>query len=84
MILLLFSFQEVTVKESELVNLRKLIEREFQDKIKIEDLIMSQMQEQLTAEKASQYTKKMTNRIRRKSTQLVGKRHYLWWLGCNQ
>ncbi|XP_057311737.1 coiled-coil domain-containing protein 40-like [Hydractinia symbiolongicarpus] len=61
---------EVTVKESELVNLRKLIEKEFQDKIKIEDLIMSQMQEQLTAEKASQYTKKMTNRIRKKSTQL--------------
>ena len=53
------------------MNLRKLIEREFLDKIKLEDVIMDTMQQQLTADKASQYTKKMTSKIRRRATQLV-------------
>ena len=59
------------MKESQLVNIRKQTEREFLEKIKLEDLIMTKMQEQLTADKASQYTKKAMDKIRTGATQLV-------------
>ena len=59
------------MKESQLVNIRKQTEQEFLEKIKLEDLIMTKMQEQLTADKASQYTKKTMDKIRTGATQLV-------------
>ena len=53
------------------MNIRKQTEREFLEKIKLEELIMTKMQEQLTADKASQYTKKSMDKIRMGATQLV-------------
>lgn len=63
--------QEVTLKDNEITALRKQIEREFMEKIKIEDNIMEKMRSQLTLDKAAQYTKKMTDRLRRRATELV-------------
>ena len=53
------------------MNIRKQTEREFLEKIKLEELIMTKMQEQLTADKASQYTKKSMDKIRMGAAQLV-------------
>ena len=63
--------QEVTLKENEITALRKQIEREFMEKVKLEDNIMEKMRSQLTLDKASVYTKKMTDRLRRRATELV-------------
>lgn len=63
--------QEVTLKENEITALRKQIEREFLEKVKLEDNIMEKMRSQLTLDKAAQYTKKMTDRLRRRATELV-------------
>lgn len=69
--------QEVTLKDNEITALRKQIEREFMEKIKIEDNIMEKMRSQLTLDKAAQYTKKMTDRLRRRATELVSISFYL-------
>ncbi|CAH3039798.1 unnamed protein product [Pocillopora meandrina] len=61
---------EVTLKENEITALRKQIEREFGEKIKLEDNIMEKMRSQLTLDKAAQYTKKMTDKLRRRATEL--------------
>ncbi|KAJ7340194.1 Coiled-coil domain-containing protein 40 [Desmophyllum pertusum] len=61
---------EVTLKENEITALRKQIEREFMEKIKLEDNIMEKMRSQLTLDKAAQYTKKMTDKLRRRATEL--------------
>ena len=63
--------QEATLKKNEADVLRKQIEREFSEKVKLEDMIMEKMREQLTADKASQYTKKVTDKVRRRATELV-------------
>lgn len=42
------------------------------EKVKLEDNIMEKMRSQLTLDKAAQYTKKMTDRLRRRATELVG------------
>ena len=63
--------QEVTLKDNELSALRKQIEREFMEKIKVEDNIMEKMRSQLTLDKAAQYTKKVTDKLRRRATELV-------------
>lgn len=59
------------MKENESNVLRKQIEREFLEKVKLEDMVMEKMREQLTADKASQYTKKVTDKVRRRATELV-------------
>lgn len=69
--------QEVTLKDNEITALRKQIEREFMEKIKIEDNIMEKMRSQLTLDKAAQYTKKMTDRLRRRATELASISFYL-------
>ena len=63
----------MTLKENEITALRKQIEREFGEKIKLEDNIMEKMRSQLTLDKAAQYTKKMTDKLRRRATELVTK-----------
>ena len=60
------------MKDNEITALRKQTEREFLEKIKIEDNIMEKMRSQLTLDKAAQYTKKMTDKLRRRATELVG------------
>ena len=61
----------MTLKDNEVTALRKQTEREFLEKIKIEDNIMEKMRSQLTLDKAAQYTKKMTDRLRKRATELV-------------
>jgi len=41
------------------------------EKVKLEDNIMEKMRSQLTLDKAAVYTKKMTDRLRRRATELV-------------
>ncbi|XP_041363110.1 coiled-coil domain-containing protein 40-like [Gigantopelta aegis] len=53
-----------TMRLGEVENLRKQIERESQEKMKLEDEIMECIRGQLTLEKASQYTKKLTSKLR--------------------
>ena len=76
--------QEVTLKENEITALRKQIEREFGEKIKLEDNIMEKMRSQLTLDKAAQYTKKMTDKLRRRATELVTIFLLLIQLGSNE
>ena len=76
--------KEVTLKENEITALRKQIEREFGEKIKLEDNIMEKMRSQLTLDKAAQYTKKMTDKLRRRATELVTIFLLLIQLGSNE
>jgi len=61
---------EKSTKQSELTVLRQQIEREFIEKIKLEDEILEQMQLQLTSEKAQQYTTRITENLRSRKKQL--------------
>lgn len=74
----------MTLKEHEITALRKQIEREFGEKIKLEDNIMEKMRSQLTLDKAAQYTKKMTDKLRRRATELVTIFLLLIQLGSNE
>ena len=74
----------MTLKENEITALRKQIEREFGEKIKLEDNIMEKMRSQLTLDKAAQYTKKMTDKLRRRATELVTIFLLLIQLGSNE
>ncbi len=56
---------------NELNGLRKQIEREYQEKLKLEDEIMEKIRNQLTMDKAAQYTKKLTNKMRDLTKNLV-------------
>lgn len=62
------------MRQTELNNLRKQIEAEFQEKVKLEDEIMEKLRSQLTIEKAAQYTEKLTNKLRTRTKDLVSKR----------
>lgn len=59
------------LRESELSSLRKQIEHEFQEKVSLEDQIMERLREQLTLDKAAQYSKKLTSKTRELSKKLV-------------
>lgn len=65
------SFQDKTLRQNELNALRKQIEREYLEKVKLEDDIMEKMRSQLTMDKASQYTRKLTSKKRELTKQLV-------------
>lgn len=51
--------------------LRKLIEREYLEKVKLEDEVMEKMRSQLTLDKASKYTDKLTKKLRTRTKELV-------------
>lgn len=55
---------ERSMKLSEINILRKQIEREYTEKVKLEDQILAKLQQQLSADKASEYTKKVTDDFR--------------------
>ena len=59
------------MKESELLNLKKQIEQEFLEKVKVENLIMAKMQEQLTSDKASKHIRKKILDTRSRNNELV-------------
>ncbi|XP_077980301.1 coiled-coil domain-containing protein 40-like [Glandiceps talaboti] len=53
-----------TLRLNELNALRKQIEREYQEKVRLEDEILAKLREELTMDKAAKYTKKMTDKLR--------------------
>jgi hypothetical protein len=60
--------QDITLRESELTALRKQIEGEYEEKVRIEEL-----RSQMTLDKAAQYSKiKVTDKIKKRGTELVG------------
>ena len=63
--------QDKSLRLNELNALRKQIEREYLEKVKLEDDIMEKMRSQLTMDKAAQYTKKLTGKKRELTKQLV-------------
>lgn len=66
-----FFSQDKTLRLNELNALRKQIEREYLEKVELEDEIMEKMRTQLTMDKASQYTKKLTTKQRDLTKSLV-------------
>jgi hypothetical protein len=64
--------QDITLRESELTALRKQIEREYEEKVRIEESIMEKLRSHMTLDKAAQYSKKVTDKIKKRGTELVG------------
>ena len=65
--------QDKTLRENDLTALRKQIEREYQEKVSLEDQIMERLRTQLTLDKAALYSKKLTGRTRDHTKNLVSK-----------
>ena len=59
------------LRQNELNALRKQIEREYLEKVKLEDEILEKLRSQLTLDKASQYTDKLTGKMRARTKDLV-------------
>lgn len=55
----------------EIDSLRKQIEREYLEKVRLEDEIMEVIRNQLTFDKAAQYTDRMTRKCRQLTKDLV-------------
>ncbi|XP_064620964.1 coiled-coil domain-containing protein 40-like isoform X2 [Lineus longissimus] len=58
------------LRENEVNALRKQIEREYLEKVKLEDEIMEKIRSQLTMEKAAIYTDKLTGKMRGRTKEL--------------
>ena len=71
--------QDKTLRLNELNALRKQIEREYLEKVELEDQIMEKMRSQLTMDKAAQYTKKLTGKQRELTKSLVSTHHWRFW-----
>ena len=63
--------QDKTLRTAEVTSLRKQIEQEYLAKVKLEDDILERMRAQLTMDKASQYSKKLTKKTRDLTKHLV-------------
>lgn len=55
----------------EINSLRKQIEREYLEKVRLEDQIIEVVQNQMTFDKAAQYTQRMTLKCRQLTKDLV-------------
>ncbi len=60
-----------TLRLNELNAIRKQIEREYLEKVNLEDEIMEKLRAQLTMDKASKYTDKLTFKLRNLTKDLV-------------
>ena len=63
--------QEKMQRGHEIDSLRKQIEREYLEKVRLEDEIMEVIRNQLTFDKAAQYTDRMTRKCRQLTKDLV-------------
>ncbi|KAJ8037566.1 Coiled-coil domain-containing protein 40 [Holothuria leucospilota] len=63
-----------TLRLNELVALRKQMEREYQEKLQLEENIMDAMRNKLTADKVSYYAKKMAGKVRKNIAELEAAR----------
>ena len=66
-----FPQQDKILRQNEVNALRKQIEREYLEKVKLEDEILEKLRTQLTMDKASQYTDKLTGKLRQRTKDLV-------------
>ena len=64
-------FQDKTLRQNEVTALRKQIEREYLEKVRLEDEILEKLRSQLTMDKASKYTNKLTTKLRNRTKDLV-------------
>jgi chromosome segregation ATPase len=55
---------------TQLTELRKEMERCYQEKVRLEDEILEKMRQQLTADKATQYTERLLRRLRERTKEL--------------
>ena len=73
------------LKRNELSAVRTQIEREAQEKRKLEDAVMEKMMQQLTIYKSTQYTKKSVDKLRSHKEKLVRttytKKTYMYLMG---
>lgn len=69
---------------NELNALRKQIEREYLEKVNLEDEIMEKMRSQLTMDKAAHYTKKLTGKRRDLTKQLVSLYLFMITILCHK
>lgn len=63
--------KDCTLKRNELSAIRTQSEREALEKKKLEDSVMEKMMQRLTMDKASQYTLKELDRVRKRAIELV-------------
>ena len=63
--------KDCTLKRNELGAIRTQTEREALEKKKLEDTVMEKMMQRLTMDKATQYTRKAIEKIRKKTEELV-------------
>lgn len=73
--------QERSLKQNEISALRKKIEKEYDERVELEDKIMKDMQQQLTAQKAKSYTVKVTEKLRQTKKHLVSSKLF-WNISC--
>lgn len=59
------------MKMNELDMLRTQIEREAAEKRKLEDAVMEKLMQQLTMDKATKYTKKSAEKLRKRTEEIV-------------
>ena len=64
-------FQDCTLWRNELGAIRTQTEREAEEKRKLESAIMEKMMQQLTMDKATQYTSKAVEKVRKRTEELV-------------
>lgn len=62
--------QDRTHCMAQLNELRKEMERSYQEKLRLEDEILDKMREQLTADKAAQYTDRILRKLRERTKEL--------------
>ena len=65
------------MKHNELTALRKQIEREYAEKVRLEDEILEKTRSQLTMNKAATYTSKLTGKLRTNTKNLVSMRTHV-------
>ena len=63
--------QDCVLKKNELSAVRTQIEREAQEKRKLENAVMEKMMQQLTMDKSTQYTWKSVEKLRIQKEKLV-------------
>ena len=64
-------FQECAIKQSELGGLRTQTERETLEKRRLEDSVMEKMMQRLTMDKATQYSGRSLEKLKKQRQELV-------------
>lgn len=68
--------QDKTLRQNEVTALRKQIEKEYLERVKLEDEILEKIRSQLTVDKAAKYTNKLVGKTRMSTKDLVSSEQY--------